>query len=273
MKEDVYRLQGVSFSYGKSPAIKDVSFTVKRGESLAVIGANGSGKSTLLKILDCLLHPSAGIMSFLGERLSADTLKGGLGKRFRERVGFVFAEADVQLFSPTVFEELAFGPLQLGLSGDEVKKRVEELLGSLGISNLRDRPPYTLSSGEKKKVAIASVLAVNPDVLLLDEPTNGLDPRAQVWLYELIQGLKDIKTFIIATHDLSMAGDLTERAIVIDEGHGIAADGPSGEILRDKDLLLRTNIIHEHAHRHGDIIHIHSHGPFSTHDEHEQDIE
>ncbi len=270
MKEEVYRLQGVSFSYGASLAVKDVSFAVGRGETLAVIGANGSGKSTLLKILDCLIHPSAGIMSFLGERLSEETIKGGLGRRFRERVGFVFAEPDVQLFSPTVFDELAFGPLQLGLSGDEVRRRCEELLDALGISTLGDRPPYTLSSGEKKKVAIASVLAINPEVLLLDEPTNGLDPRAQVWLHELIQGLKGLKTFIIATHDLSMVGDLTDRAIVLDEAHGIAADGPSTEILGDRDLLLRTNIIHEHAHRHGDVVHIHGHSTNSTHDEHEK---
>jgi cobalt/nickel transport system ATP-binding protein len=270
LEEEVYRLQGVSFSYGASVAVRDVSFAVKRGETLALIGANGSGKSTLLKILDCLIHPSAGIMSFLGKRLDEEALRGGLGRSFRERVGFVFAEPDVQLFSPTVFDELAFGPLQLGLSGEEVRHRVEELLDALGISTLRDRPPYTLSSGEKKKVAIASVLAINPQVLLLDEPTNGLDPRAQVWLYELIQGLKGLKTFIIATHDLSMAGDLADRAIVLDEAHGVAADGPTAEILRDKDLLLRTNIIHEHAHRHGNIVHIHSHGPFSTHDEHEK---
>ncbi len=269
MKDEIYRLEGVSFFYGSSPAVKNMSFRVERGERIAIIGANGSGKSTLLKILDCLIPPSAGIISFLGERLAGDDLKGGLGRRFRESVSFVFAEPDVQLFSPTVFDELAFGPLQLGLSGDEVKTRVEELLDFLGISGLKDRPPYALSSGEKKKVAIASVLAVNPDVLLLDEPTNGLDPRSQVWLYELIEGLKNLKTFIIATHDLSMVEDLAERAIVLDEGHGMAADGPSREILRNKDLLLRANIIHEHAHRHGGVIHIHSHGPFSTHDEHE----
>ncbi len=269
LKEEVYRLEGVGFSYGKSVALEDISFTVERGESLAVIGANGSGKSTLLKILDCLLCPSAGIITFLGERLGEEALKGGLLKSFRESVGFVFAEPDAQLFCPTVFEELAFGPLQLDLPEEEVRRRVEELLKMLGIEGLKERPPYTLSGGEKKKVAIASVLAANPDVLLLDEPTNGLDPRAQVWLYELLQGLKGLKTFIMATHDLSLIDDFAGRAIVLDESHRIVADGPAGRILKDKDMLLSANIIHEHKHRHGDITHIHSHGPFSTHDDHE----
>jgi cobalt/nickel transport system ATP-binding protein len=127
-----------------------------------------------------------------------------------------------------------------------------------------------LSSGEKKKAAIAAVLAVNPDVLLLDEPTNGLDPRTQVWLYELLEALKGAgRTIIMATHDLSLVQDLSERVIVLDEAHSIAADGTAREVLGDKDLLLRANIIHEHAHRHGDVIHRHSHGPYSIHDEHD----
>jgi cobalt/nickel transport system ATP-binding protein len=114
------------------------------------------------------------------------------------------------------------------------------------------------------------VLAVNPDVLLLDEPTNGLDPRTQVWLYELLEALKGAgRTIIMATHDLSLVQDLSDHVIVLDEAHSIAADGTAPEVLGDKDLLLRANIIHEHAHRHGEIIHRHSHGPYSIHDEHD----
>lgn len=270
MEKDIYRLEGVSFKYGDSFALKEISLTVRPGESIAILGANGSGKSTLLKVLDGLIFPTGGRALFMGGELKEEGLRGGFLKCFRERVGFVFSEPDVQLFCQTVFDEVAFGPLQLEVAKEEVKDRVEGLLKMLGLSALRDRPPYTLSTGEKKKVAIASVLSINPDVLLLDEPTNGLDPRTQVWLFEIMQGLKGLKkTFIMATHDLSLIEDFAERVILIDESHGVAADGEALKVLRDKDLLLRTNIIHEHTHRHGEVTHIHSHGPYSTHDEHE----
>jgi len=268
--DEVFRLEGVSFSYGGKSALKEISFTVANGVSLAVLGANGSGKSTLMKILDGLVYPEAGSVSFTGQPLTESGLHGEFLKCFRSRVGFVFSEPDVQLFCSTVTEELFFGPLQLGMEREEAEKRVFELLDMLGIRALAERAPYTLSGGEKKKVAIAAVLAVNPDVLLLDEPTNGLDPRTQVWLYELLEALKSVgKTIIMATHDLSLVQDLSDRAIVLDETHSIAADGTALEVLGDKDLLLRANIIHEHAHRHGDIIHRHSHGPYSIHDEHD----
>lgn len=268
--DELYRLERVCYNYGDQYALREISFTIRQGEHVAVLGANGSGKSTLLKILNGLIFPTSGVVECLGGKVSERSLAGDFLKCFRERVGFVFSEPDVQLFCPTVFDEVVFGPLQLDLSKDEAGRRADELLNMLGISALKERPPYTLSTGEKKKVAIASVLAVNPDVLLLDEPTNGLDPRTQVWLFELLQGLKELKkTFIIATHDLSIVEDLTERAIVINEAHEVAADGRTKEVLRDKDMLLAANIIHEHTHRHGDVTHIHSHGPFATHDEHD----
>ena len=268
--DELYRLERVCYNYGNQFALKDISFTIRQGEHVAVLGANGSGKSTLLKILNGLIFPTSGVVECLGGKVAEESLAGDFLRCFRERVGFVFSEPDVQLFCPTVFDEVAFGPLQLGLQGDEARRRVDELLNMLGISALKDRAPYTLSTGEKKKVAIAAVLAVNPDVLLLDEPTNGLDPRTQVWLFELLEGLKALnKTCIMSTHDLSLAEDFADRVIVMDEAHSIAADGPTPDVMRDKELLLRTNIIHEHAHRHGSITHKHSHGPFSTHDEHE----
>lgn len=269
---ELYRIDALSYSYGPNTALSDVSFSVAAGESLAILGANGSGKSTLLKIMDGLIFPASGSVSFLGEPVSEERLQGGFLKTFRERVSFVFPEPDVQLFCPTVLEELAFGPLQLGLEEAEAVKRAEELLRMLGIEALAKRPPWGLSSGEKKKVAIASVLAINPEVLLLDEPTNGLDPRSQVWLFELLERLKELKkTIILATHDLSLAGDLCDRIMVLDEAHSLVADRPTEMVLKDKGLLLRANIIHEHAHRHGNMIHRHSHGPYSTHDEHERD--
>lgn len=260
----------MSFSYGGRAALRDISFIVPKGSSLAVLGANGSGKSTLLKIMDGLVYPEAGSVSFTGQALTEAGLRGEFLRCFRQKVGFVFSEPEVQLFCSTVKEDVSFGPLQLGIGFEEAEKRVSELLDMLGIRQIEDRAPYALSSGEKKKAAIAAVLAINPDVLLLDEPTNGLDPRTQVWLYELLEALKGAgKTIIMATHDLSLVQDLCERTIVLDEGHSIAADGQTGKVLADKDLLLRANIIHEHAHRHGDITHRHSHGPYSIHDEHD----
>lgn len=268
--DEVYRLENVSFSYGGRPALRQMSFAVSKGSSLAILGANGSGKSTLLKIMNGLVYPEAGAVYFTGQPLTEAALHGEFLKCFRMKVGFVFSEPDVQLFCSTVREEISFGPLQLGITEEETEKRVSTLVDMLGIRHIEDRAPYTLSSGEKKKAAIAATLAVNPDVLLLDEPTNGLDPRTQVWLYELLESLKSIgKTIVMATHDLSLAQDLSDRVIVLDEAHQVAADGPTGKVLADKDLLLKANIIHEHAHRHGDIIHRHSHGPYSIHDEHE----
>jgi len=268
--DEVFTLEGVGFSYGGRTALKEIGFRVARGESLAVLGANGSGKSTLMKILDGLIYPDAGSVLFEGKPLTAASLEGAFQRSFRSAVGFVFAEPDAQLFCPTVEEELLFGPLQLGMDPGEASKRVTDLLDMLGIRAIAKRAPYTLSGGEKKKAAIGAVLAVNPEVLLLDEPTSGLDPRTQVWLYELLEALKGAgKTIIMATHDLSLVQDLLDRAIVIGEDHAVLADRSAKEVIRDKGLLLRANIIHEHAHRHGDIIHAHSHGPYSIHDEHD----
>ena len=162
---------------------------------------------------------------------------------FRTKVGFVFQNSDVQLFSPTVYEEIAFGPLQLDVPPEEVKTRVEDVLDMMGITKLRDRSPHTLSGGEKKKVCIATVLVNNPDVLLLDEPTAGLDPRTQLWLVELLQELgRAGKTVITATHDLETIEQISKRAIVMGEDHGIKVDGDAEEVLDDFDLLLSCQL-------------------------------
>lgn len=271
MKEPLFDIKGVSYRYGdKYIGLKDITMQIHSGESLAILGANGSGKSTLLKIMAGLAFPSFGSVTALGKPLTQDILSGEFSALFRSKLGFVFQEPDVQIFCPTVWEEIAFGPLQLDIPKNEVMARVDDVLAMLGIQSLRDRQPHHLSGGEKKKVAIASVLSLNPDVLLLDEPTNGLDPRTQVWLFELLAGLRNFKkTVIMATHDLSIVEDLADRVVVLSEDHTVVADSRPAEVLKDKDLLLKVNIIHEHTHRHGDIVHIHSHGPFARHDEHE----
>jgi len=270
MKEPLFDIKGVSYRYGgKYIGLKDINMQVNNGESLAILGANGSGKSTLLKIMAGPAFPAAGSITALGRTLTPDTLRGDFGGFFRSKTGFVFQEPDVQIFCPTVWDEIAFGPLQLDIPKDDVSRRVEDTLDMLGIKGLRDRQPHHLSGGEKKKVAIGSVLSLNPDVLLLDEPTNGLDPRTQVWLFELLTGLRMVKkTIIMATHDLSIVEDLTDRVVVLSEEHTVVADGKPAEILKEKDMLLKVNIIHEHTHRNGDVVHIHSHGPFARHDEH-----
>jgi len=198
----LFELDHVSFAYEDSgPALCDVSLSITRGERVAVLGANGSGKSTLLRLLDGLVFPATGCVRAFGEALSERALRDeAQARRFRRRVGLVFQNADAQLFSTSVREEIAFGPLQLGLDREQVATRVADVAGMLGLDGLLERPPFRLSGGEKKKVAIASVLVVNPEVILLDEPTAGLDPRTQGWLLDLLAELHRLgKTLVSAS--------------------------------------------------------------------------
>jgi cobalt/nickel transport system ATP-binding protein len=267
----IFDLRDVSYSYiGKIDALRDIRLKVAPGEQISIIGSNGSGKSTLLAILNGLIYPTSGEFYAFENQITEevfDTINDNeFRSYFRTKVGFVFQNSDVQLFSPTVFEEIAFGPLQLDATPEEVKTRVEEVLEMMGIIKLRDRSPHTLSGGEKKKVCIASVLANNPDVLLLDEPTAGLDPRTQLWLIELLQELgRAGKTVITTTHDLEIIEQISKRAIVIGEDHRVKADGTSGYVLSDFELLLGANLIHEHMHLHGKSVHEHLHAHKSEH--------
>jgi cobalt/nickel transport system ATP-binding protein len=217
-----------------------------------------------------LIYPRSGRVYFQGNKVSEDSLRDRTFlKYFRSSVGYVFQDSDVHLFCPTVFDELLFGPLQLGLSQEEASVRVREIMGMLEISHLKDRPSYMLSGGEKKRVAIGSILTMNPRLLLLDEPMNGLDPRTKSFLIELMILLNEAgKTLVIATHDLSLISELRCRVAVLSEDHGIEKIGTADEILQDEDLLLRVNLIHEHVHYHGNHahIHIHSHYLFHRHD-------
>jgi cobalt/nickel transport system ATP-binding protein len=172
----------------------------------------------------------------------------------------VFQDADSQLFSPVVWEEVSFAPLQLGLSEQDVQKRVNEALSLLGITHLRNRSPQSLSEGEKRRVAIASVLSLGPDILLLDEPSSDLDPRTKVWLEGFLNELRSAgKTIITATHDLELAADTSQRCIVLTEQHAIAGEGSTEKMLSNWNLLLDSNLVHVHAHRHGQILHTHPH--------------
>lgn len=262
MGEPILEARRVTFAYdGEEPCLKEVSLAVHRGERVALLGANGSGKSTLLFLLDGLHFASAGQVFALGTELSPSSVeRPPFGPRFRKEVGILFQNSEVQLFCPTVEEELAFGPLQAGWGAEEVETRVEGALDLLGIASLRKKTPSKLSEGEKKKVALASLLTLSPSVLLLDEPTAGLDPRSQVVLLELLDALAEHgMTLVTATHDLELVPHLAERAVVLGEDHRVAAEGPAGEILADTELLLRVNLVHAHAHRHGELVHTHPH--------------
>ncbi len=240
----------VSFSYlDRYPALADVSLRVHAGDRLALLGANGCGKSTLLKVLAGLVFPTSGRYHAFGQEITEHALEDEqVNRGFRTRVGFVFQNSDAQVFSPTVREEIAFGPLQLGLSVAEATQRVDDVLAMLGIAELAERAPFQLSGGQKKKVAIGSVLVMNPDVLLFDEPTAALDPRTQLWLIELIERLAAAgKTIVHATHDLDVLDRIADRCLVFSEEHRIVADGPPGEVLDRRGLLLDVNLIHERS--------------------------
>jgi cobalt/nickel transport system ATP-binding protein len=262
--------QNVSFSYEGIPAIRELSFQIEAGERIALLGANGSGKSTLLRILDALCFPSFGSVRFRGEPLNQGRLQDQqFALNFRRQVALVFQNPDVQLFNPTVFDEVAYGPLQLQWARQDLVRRVDEMLDFMGISQLKDRPPYRLSGGEKKKVALASVLVLDPEVLLLDEPTATLDPKSQSQVIDLIQQWKGTsKTVVTATHQLETVEDIADRVLVLEAGSVIAAGIPS-EILSNTDLLLRANLIHAHRHSHGAVVHSHPHR--HGHSQHEHD--
>jgi cobalt/nickel transport system ATP-binding protein len=258
----IFNLLKVDFSYVEDrPALKAIDIKIRQGESVAILGSNGCGKSTLLSLMNGLLFPTAGSIEAYGTRLTEDQLSlEEFARFFRSRVAFVFQNPDVQLFCPTVLEEVRFGPLQLDLPKEEVRQRSQEVLALLGIEHLEDRAPFDLSGGEKKKVAIASVLSMNPEVLLLDEPGNGLDPRTQAWFIEFLQRLRGAgKTIVTATHDLSIVDEIAERILILDEEHRLVADGPGTEVLRDQELLLKANLIHEHFHHHNGVLHRHLH--------------
>lgn len=231
------------------PALAGVTFDVARGERIALLGPNGCGKSTLLKLLDGLIVPDSGTFTAFGEPVTEDALEDEqFNTGFRSRVGFVFQNSDTQVFSPTVREEIAFGCLQLGMTSAETSARVEDVLRMLDITELAERAPFQLSGGQKKRVAIASVLVMNPDVLLFDEPTAALDPRTQHWLIDLIGELNAAgKTIVLATHDLDALDHLADRCLVFGEDHTVVRTGTPGQILADRDLLLRSNLIHERS--------------------------
>jgi len=266
--EDIISLINVDYSYyGKIPALKNINLSVKKGEMFSIIGLNGSGKSTLLHIINALIIPDSGEVLFDGKRVTEKSLQDkDSGLELRQRMGYVFQNPDIQLFCPTVLDELMFAPLQLNLPFEIAKERAEQTLSFLGIGYLKERSIYMLSGGEKKKVAIASVLTMNPDVLLVDEPLSSLDPKAQTSFIELLIELNRAgKTIIFTTHHLDLIDHLQPRVATISEDHTIRKIGTASEILSDEKFLISVNLIHEHVHKHGGEIHKHYHSHYIFH--------
>jgi cobalt/nickel transport system ATP-binding protein len=269
MVNEVFSLSSASYSYPDGRlGLAEASLSVPAGESLIVLGANASGKSTLLRLLAGLAFPSAGEVRAFGVPVTEVALRdGAFASSFRQRVGVLFQDADAMLFNPTVRDEIAFGPLQLDLPTDQVRLRVDDMLDLFSLRAIADQPPHALSGGEKKKVALAAVLAVSPEVVLFDEPTAGLDPRFQRWFVEIAQELwRGGKTLVTATHDLHIVPEIGDRVIVLGEDHRIAAVGAPAEVLSNVELLLSVNLVHAHAHWHDGELHLHPHAHLHDHE-------
>jgi cobalt/nickel transport system ATP-binding protein len=226
--------ENLSYRYDDGTVgLRGVSLRIARGEKVGLVGPNGSGKSTLLLCLAGLFKGTGGV------RVEGVDLTGPRAAQVRGRVGVIFQNPDDQLFMPTLADDLAFGPINLGLPADEAQARVEESAAALGLADMLDRPPHHLSMGQKRNAAIATVLAMGPAVLLMDEPSSNLDPRSRRRLIEVLRSLES--TMLIAGHDLALVGRLCCRVLVIDEGR-IVADGPTRTILDNTELMDRYGL-------------------------------
>ncbi len=222
-------LKDVSFTYPDGHlAVEGVSLEIDQCEKVALVGPNGAGKSTLMLQLNGV-YKGEGEIQVMGLPLTEDNLP-----LIRSRIGLVFQNPDDQLFSPTVFEDVAFGPLHMGLAEEEIQARVEEALRRVGMRDYADRLSYHLSLGEKKRIAIATVLSMHPDILVFDEPTGGLDPRARRSLIEFLEKME--LTMFVSSHDMAFVEEVFPRMVIMDQGK-IVADGPTQELMADQALL------------------------------------
>lgn len=261
MNPPVFEVKNVSFGYQDQVALNNCSLQIPHGQRIALLGANGSGKSTLLRLLNALYFADQGEIKAFGAPLSETAMmEDAVNFAFRQRVGFVFQNPDVQLFNPTVFDEIAFGPLQMGWTKEKILSAINASLDRFGISHLKHRAPHQLSGGEKKRVALASILILEPEVVLLDEPTAALDPASQSDVIRfLIESRNSGRTVITATHDLDIIEDIADYAFVLAAGQ-VVAEGTPAQILANTLLLQETHLAHAHWHVHADgKIHQHQH--------------
>lgn len=219
----IINLSHISYNYEEVSALNDISLKIYAGELIFFTGPNGCGKSTLFKLLNGLIFPTKGEYYFDNKKIDKNTLQDNISaKSFHKRIGYIFQNPDVQLFNATVYDEIAFGPRQMNLDEEIIHQRVNELLIYLNIQHLQDRPPYHLSGGEQKKVALAAILALNPDVLMIDEPLNGLDNKTRQWFKDfLIDFIKANKTILISTHEQELLSLPHSRIIKFNDEHTI----------------------------------------------------
>lgn len=219
----IINLSHISYNYEEVSALNDISLEIYAGELIFFTGPNGCGKSTLFKLLNGLIFPTKGEYYFDNKKIDKNTLQDNIfAKNFHKRIGYIFQNPDVQLFNATVYDEIAFGPRQMNLNEDIIHQRINELLIYLNIQHLQDRPPYHLSGGEQKKVALAAILALNPDILMIDEPLNGLDNKTRQWFKEfLMDFIKANKTILISTHEQELLSLPHSRIIKFNDKHTI----------------------------------------------------
>jgi cobalt/nickel transport system ATP-binding protein len=254
----IFEVDSLAADLNGRPVLRDLNFKIETGERIVLLGVNGCGKTTLLKMLNGLLEPTAGQIRYGGEALTAKTLgRPDFRRRFRSEVGLLFQNVDAMLFNPTVADEIAFGPRQLGAAN--VDAAVDAQAAAFKLTDLLGRPPFELSGGEKKRVAMAAILAMNPRVLLLDEPTASLDPAWSGRLVDHLQHLTDV-TVLTSTHNLTVAEELGGRALLLAPGRaGLLFDGPTAELLANEQLLIESGLAHRHVHRHHGAEHAHYH--------------
>ncbi len=235
MSHHIVKFENVVYQYPDgTEALKCISILITHGESVGIVGANGSGKTTLLMHLNGYLLPTSGIIN-IGDLILTKKTRTDI----RKKVGLVFQNPDDQLFMPTVYEDVAFGPVNMGLDDINVEERVKKALNMVGCYDLKDKPPHHLSGGQKRAVAIATVIAMNPDVLAMDEPSSNLDPKSRRYLINILKDFEHTK--IIASHDLDLILEVCKRCIVLNKGK-IVADGNTEKILKDKKLLEENNL-------------------------------
>jgi cobalt/nickel transport system ATP-binding protein len=238
------------------PVIEELSLRIRKGDKVVILGANGCGKSTLLKLMNGLIFPMAGTLRYDGAALEKSALaERCFARRFRQECALLFQHPEAMLFNPTVKDEIAYGPRQLGLA--DADERVARWAGALQLDALLDQPPFLLSGGEKQKLALAALLALDPQLLLLDEPSASLDPATVGWLIDTL--LDTNLTVVVSTHNLSLAAELGSRCLVLGPRGRLLYDGPVAAALKDLALLEEARLAHRHRHRHGGALHSHVH--------------